>query len=559
MAATEQIFKQLLQLCSTDYYGEGLYNRGGFAELCFPNYDDDDEDGGGSSGPAVFSWIPRVQIVDEPNLKFTSKFILDASQMHQIARFVLPKELAFRRWKRLYSLARDGDCFEECLDRIQGQARTLLVVRTCHGEAFGGYADTAWERDNHEFHGSEQSKVFSFVPLEKLTRESKAIESLSSSEDSSEIIDAIVDAPDERDDAEARQLKKKRQQDQQQQQPLRVYKWSGLNRDFQYCDPSRTLIAFGSGGARFGLSIERDFRFGSTGQCDTYENDPLCSEGNFRILDMEIWGFVAMEDACCSCLCFQPEHVPEEHIDWIPPVRVVREPYRTEKFILDAPRMNQIARYVLPQGIAACRWKRVYSLARDGDSFESCLHLIRKEQRSLMVIRTADDRVFGAYADSPWRAAHCNYYGSAQARLWTFVPDTMANEAHLQHQSHYQHQPHHDSATIATNLPEPSNKVQLDSSANTSPTDAPLDTMQQKIKVYKWTGINRYIQYCDITHRILAFGGGGESGSFGLCVEKDFQTGSTGPCATFGNEPLCDQEHFKIVDLEIWGFLTGQF
>jgi hypothetical protein len=30
-------------------------------------------------------------------------------------------------------------------------------------------------------------------------------------------------------------------------------------------------------------------------------------------------------------------------------------------------------------------------------------------------------------------------------------------------------------------------------------------------------------------------------------------------CDTFGNEPLCDQENFSIMDLEVWGFLTGVF
>jgi hypothetical protein len=35
--------------------------------------------------------------------------------------------------------------------------------------------------------------------------------------------------------------------------------------------------------------------------------------------------------------------------------------------------------------------------------------------------------------------------------------------------------------------------------------------------------------------------------------------GSSGHCDTFQNEPLCDQETFGIVDMEIFGFLVGQF
>ena len=54
--------------------------------------------------------------------------------------------------------------------------------------------------------------------------------------------------------------------------------------------------------------------------------------------------------------------------------------------------------------------------------------------------------------------------------------------------------------------------------------------------------MNRYFQLCDNAHKRLAVGGGGSE--FGLCVEQDFQTGSTGRCHTFNNDPLCDQETF---------------
>jgi hypothetical protein len=80
-----------------------------------------------------------------------------------------------------------------------------------------------------------------------------------------------------------------------------------------------------------------------------------------------------------------------------------------------------------------------------------------------------------------------------------------------------------------------------------------------RVKEFKWTGANRYILLLDPIHKMLAFGGGGDDGSFGLSVEQDFQVGSSGHCDTFQNEPLCDQETFGIVDMEIFGFLVGQF
>ena len=77
--------------------------------------------------------------------------------------------------------------------------------------------------------------------------------------------------------------------------------------------------------------------------------------------------------------------------------------------------------------------------------------------------------------------------------------------------------------------------------------------------MYKWSGENRYIQICDATTKMIAFGGGGREGAFGLSLEHDFRIGSTGACDTFKNEPLCEQENFEVVDVEVYSFLLGQF
>lgn len=199
----------------------------------------------------------------------------------------------------------------------------------------------------------------------------------------------------------------------------------------------------------------------------------------------------------------------EEEESWIPPVRVEPEPdavVETAPFILTGKEMQQIAELVLPRGIAYCRWKRLYSLARDGDSFDQCLRFVENESRTLMVIRSSRNEVCGGFADMPWNQngnTSASYFGGPDSCLFKVVDG--------------------------------------------------------KVKEFKWTGANRYILLLDPLHKMLAFGGGGDDGSFGLSVEQDFQVGSTGHCDTFQNEPLCDQETFGIVDMEIFGFLVGQF
>ena len=182
--------------------------------------------------------------------------------------------------------------------------------------------------------------------------------------------------------------------------------------------------------------------------------------------------------------------------------------------------MDEISKHVLPETIAYCRWRRLYGLGRDGDSFDGCLRIIGSEKRTLMVVRTTKGDIFGGYADAPWHSRQnsstAKFYGSASSCLFSF-----------------------------------NSNLGKDSTSSSPPSCA--------IRVYRWTGKNRYIQVCDVSNKMLAFGGGGDKGAFGLCLQEDFERGTTGHCETFDNEPLCAQGNFDVVDVEFWEFQTGVF
>jgi len=202
---------------------------------------------------------------------------------------------------------------------------------------------------------------------------------------------------------------------------------------------------------------------------------------------------------------------------------VVEAEDNNTRHILSAPQRKAVALNVLPPSVRYCRWRRLYSLARDGDSFEAFLRHVAGWKRTLLVLATSRGDVFGAYADSAWEnqghSLGATFYGSAQASLWRI-------------------QSSHTSDSGGGGVGD-----------GCSPSS--------KVIVYKWTGANRYIQLCDPQAKLLALGGGGDDGEFGLCVENDFQRGSTGSCETFGNDPLCGQDRFDIVDLEFYGFPSG--
>ncbi len=206
------------------------------------------------------------------------------------------------------------------------------------------------------------------------------------------------------------------------------------------------------------------------------------------------------------------EEEEEEEEYTIGPVRVTKVEGDDESpYILSQEQMDEISKHVLPETIKYCRWRRLYGLGRDGDSFDGCLRIIGSEKRTLMVVRTTKGDVFGGYADAPWHSKHdsstAKFYGSASSCLFSFPPKFQGSE----------------------------------------------------IVVYRWTGKNRYIQVCDVSNKMLAFGGGGDKGAFGLCLQEDFERGTTGHCETFDNEPLCSEGNFDIVDVEFWEFQTGVF
>jgi hypothetical protein len=183
-------------------------------------------------------------------------------------------------------------------------------------------------------------------------------------------------------------------------------------------------------------------------------------------------------------------------------------------YILSQAQMKSIAMMALPPALLYfSKWKRLYSLERDGDSFMgSFLRKVEGQAKTLLIIETTKGHKFGGYAECPWESQGGGiggvFYGTSQSCLFSF--------------------------------------------RKKQPT--PTDGTDEELLVYKWSGANRYIQLIDVYNKLIAFGGGGKEAEFGLCIQDDFRKGSTGRCATFGNDPLCEDTQFDIMNVEFWGF-----
>jgi len=175
-------------------------------------------------------------------------------------------------------------------------------------------------------------------------------------------------------------------------------------------------------------------------------------------------------------------------------------------YILSNSLMRKIANTVLPPVLQGMAWKRLYSLSRDGDSFQIFLRNVKFHSNTLIVVRTTKDNIFGGLADSEWEerktTTQRTYFGTGRSFLFSVSEDENSH-CHL--------------------------------------------------NTYRWAGNNNYNQICDASEQRIAMGGGGVG--FGLCLQNNFARGSTDHCATFCNDPLVPDGYFEVLELEVFGFI----
>ena len=182
------------------------------------------------------NWVREAKLVGDAS---DVPFLLTQGQRQSLSSLALPMTVANRSWKRLYSLERDGDCFETFLTNVVGEAETVLVVRTTHGHLLGAYADNVWER-RKDYYGSGKACLFT-VEGEK----------------------------------------------------VKIYPWTGANRLVQHIDAAKGRIIMGAGDlGGIGFCVDENFSRGSTARSETFENEPLCPDPLFEVEGFEVYGFV---------------------------------------------------------------------------------------------------------------------------------------------------------------------------------------------------------------------------------------------------------------------------
>ena len=161
----------------------------------------------------------------------------------------LPGDRQSRRWELRYSLLRDGASLDTLIWACGGRAAStgasptlgyILLVEDSRSHRFGAFLNHAIEpRAGFEL-GSGESFVFSF--------------------------------------------------DQGGVSGGRVHSWTSKNDCFFLANNQQGLCVGGGGGdGQYALQIDEDLDFGSSGRCDTYDNEPLASSEFFKCLHVEVY------------------------------------------------------------------------------------------------------------------------------------------------------------------------------------------------------------------------------------------------------------------------------
>ena len=74
----------------------------------------------------------------------------------------------------------------------------------------------------------------------------------------------------------------------------------------------------------------------------------------------------------------------------------------------------------LPEDLQGFDWPLLYSLSRDGPSFETFYECVKGQASTLIVVNTAAGECFGAYASEVWKSSE-QYFGADDCFLFSFA------------------------------------------------------------------------------------------------------------------------------------------
>ncbi|CAK6954336.1 nuclear receptor coactivator 7 isoform X2 [Scomber scombrus] len=158
--------------------------------------------------------------------------LLDDHHLERLAAH-MPARTQGYPWQLVYSTAIHGSSLKTLYRNMAGlDSPVLLVVKDMHKKVFGAFSSDPF-RVSKYCYGTGETFLFSFNP------------------------------------------------------DFQAYRWSGENSYF--VSGNLESLQIGGGGGGFGLWLDADLYHGSSFSCPTFHNEPLSTQKDFIVQDLEVW------------------------------------------------------------------------------------------------------------------------------------------------------------------------------------------------------------------------------------------------------------------------------
>jgi hypothetical protein len=211
--------------------------------------------------------------------------------------------------------------------------------------------------------------------------------------------------------------------------------------------------------------------------------------------------------------------------------------------ILTSEMVEHIVEDGLPWAMQDMKWNRLFASSRDGTNFGTFMRKTRGHAQTIVVAKSADGKILGAYATDPWSGKKpSNNTQAHHAFLFSVSPEKKGAMSPLAHPSSH--------ASIGSFIPgleelgtSPTSAFDFDFGARLS-ASSKRDTKGQ-IDIFKPCASIGLKQVCQLSNKLISLGDGEH---LSLSIENSFSCGSA------SNEQQADKEEFNIAEFEVYGF-----
>ena len=224
--------------------------------------------------------------------------ILSLSFIQRLVRHT-PARYHLSVWRCVYSMTVHGVSFSQLLSAMAERPCGLILIKDMQGKRFGGYASNPFISNAqalNAFYGTGECWVWEVRTKTAEERAWDDRERVAQSSAQPTRSQSAMPAPspaavqDEVDTPPSPVLAASvgGAGGAVGDETVAVYRWSGLNDYFMFTGADPPFIAMGGGGA-FAWRLDASLRFGSSGECSTYQSPAMATTKDFQAILFEVW------------------------------------------------------------------------------------------------------------------------------------------------------------------------------------------------------------------------------------------------------------------------------